>query len=121
MSYCQLPPRLRLYILISAATATLTAALTLRGHQVPDWRLFLALLGLAALAGGLKVELTVRWARMSLGSAVTFFALLSLGVPEAIAVNCMSAFASMCFKRVNGATRFSLAGIPVYRMVFNVA
>src|SRR5437660_6641377 len=111
MSYCQLQPRLRLYILASAATAALTSALTVRGHHVPDWRLFQCLLGLAALAGGLKVELTVRWARMSLGSAVTFFTLLSLGVPEAVAVNCMSAIASMCFKRVNGVTRLSLTGI----------
>lgn len=121
MRYSQLPARLRVYILVSASAAALASAWVIHGHAVRDWRLFLGLLVLAALAGGLKVELTVRWARMSLGSAVTFFALLSLGIPEAVAVNAMSALASMFVKRIDGATRFGFGGIPVYRMVFNLA
>ena len=95
MTFAQLPPRLRAYILVSAVLAALTSTLALCGHRFDDWGLFVGLLGLAALAGALKVELPVQWGRMSLGSAVTFFALLQLGAPEAIAVNAISALTSV--------------------------
>src|SRR6187200_445765 len=99
MRYSQLPPRLRAYILVSVVAAALTSGAAMRGHHVPDWGLFLGLLALAGLGGALKVELPVRWGRMSLGAAVTFFALLRLGTPEAVAVNMVSAVASACFRR----------------------
>jgi diguanylate cyclase (GGDEF)-like protein/putative nucleotidyltransferase with HDIG domain len=121
MNFSQLPPRLRAYILVSAALAALTSALTLRGYQFRDWGLFLGLLGMAGLAGALKVELPVKWGRMSLGSAVTFFALLRLGIPEAVAVNAISALASACFRRIDGRIRFSVAGVPLYRILFNLS
>src|SRR4051794_24654496 len=121
MSYSQLPLRLRIYIAASAAAAALAAAYAARGHEVQDWKLFLGLLAVATLAGALKVELPISFGRMSLGSVVTFFALFCLDVPEAIAVNCMSAVAGTCCKRVDGVTRFDLCRIPVYRMVFNLA
>src|SRR5712692_5377371 len=121
MSYWQLPPLLRIYIMASAATAALAAGIAARGHQVRDWDLFLGLLGLGALAGAMKVELPIRWGRMSLGSVATFFALFALGVPEAIAVNAMSAIASSCFTRLGGVTRFHLTGVPLYRVLFNLA
>ena len=104
MSYSQLPPRLRTYIAASAVAAALAAGSTLRGHQVHDWKLFLGLLAVATLAGALKVELPISFGRMSLGSVVTFFALFTLDIPEAIAVNCISAVASTCFKRIEGVT-----------------
>jgi diguanylate cyclase (GGDEF)-like protein/putative nucleotidyltransferase with HDIG domain len=121
MNFSQLPPRLRAYILVSAALAALTSGLTMRGHQVQDWGLFVGLLGLAGLAGALKVELPVQWGRMSLGAAVTFFALLRLGIPEAIAVNAISALASACFRRIDGKARFNVAGVPLYRIIFNLS
>lgn len=121
MSYWQLPPRLRIYIMASAVTAALAAGFAARGHQVRDWDLFLGLLGLGAFAGALKVELPIRWGRMSLGAVVTFFALFQLGIPEAIAVNSMSAIAGSCVTRLGGVTRFNLTGVPLYRMAFNLA
>ncbi len=121
MTYWQLPPRLRNYIMASAVAAALAAGVAARAHPVPDWRLFLGLLGLGAFAGAMKVELPVRWGRMSLGSVVTFFALFNLGVPEAIAVNGMSALASSCFTRLEGVTRFNLTGVPLYRVLFNLS
>jgi diguanylate cyclase (GGDEF)-like protein/putative nucleotidyltransferase with HDIG domain len=121
MSYSQLPPRLRAYILVSALLAALTGGLALRGHYFHDTGLFVGLLVLAALAGALKVELAVQWGRMSLGSAVTFFALLRLGIPEAIAVNAISALASACFRRIDGKTRFNVVGVPLYRIIFNLS
>src|SRR5260370_20357846 len=121
MRYSQLPPRLRTYIMASAVSAALATGVSTWGHPVRDWELFLGLLALAGLAGAMKVELPVRWGRMSLGSAVTFFALFSLGIPEAIAVNAVSAIASSCFKRLEGITKFDLTGIPPYRILFNLA
>jgi diguanylate cyclase (GGDEF)-like protein/putative nucleotidyltransferase with HDIG domain len=121
MTYTQLPPRLRAYIPASAAAAALATGLSLGTKRVDDWGLFLGLMALAALAGALKVELPVRWGRLSLGSTVIFFALLRLGIAEAILANYASALGSSCFRRQDGVTRFDLSGVPPYRIIFNLA
>jgi hypothetical protein len=112
MKFSHLPLRLRAYLLTSAIAAVTLGYATRGLHAPGDPGLLAVLLVLTAVAGGLKVSLTVRWGRMTLGFAVTYFTLLTLGIPAAVLVNALSAVSSLALNRKQGQHRFGLRGIP---------
>lgn len=90
-------------------------------HGGGDPALLVVLILLSPIAGGMKVHLTVRWGRMTLGFAVAYFTLLVLGIPQAALVNGLAAVGGLAINRSHGPRRFGLKGVPWYQLLFNIA
>jgi len=121
VKFSELPSHLRIYLVASAlaAGATWLGARHLHGREDTD--LLLVLLLVAPFAGGVKVHLSVRWGRMTLGLALAYFTLLALGVPQAALVNVLTAIGGLALNRRHGPRRIGLQGVPLYQLCFNVS
>jgi diguanylate cyclase (GGDEF)-like protein/putative nucleotidyltransferase with HDIG domain len=110
-----LPPAARVYVAAVAIAGTVcltVAALTVHLQNVV---LFAALMGIAIVTSAAKIDLPLgrSQSNLSLSHAVNFWALFALGLPQAVCVATVSAWAQCTLR--------STAKNPLHRVVFNVA
>jgi putative nucleotidyltransferase with HDIG domain/diguanylate cyclase (GGDEF)-like protein len=92
MKYKDLPPKLRALIALQSVLAVAAVYLTWQAPSAKSLGLFGFLMLCGAIGGACKVDVNVRWGRLTLGFTVTYFALLLLGTTAAILVGLSGAF-----------------------------
>ncbi len=117
----ELPLRLRALTIAQAVSAGAAAAWLWEAPRAGEVPLFAALCVLGLGAGAFKVELCVRWGRITMAFGVTCFAFLALGAGAAMAVNALAALGGLCLNQREGGRRFGLRAVPGHRLVFNLA
>src|ERR1700730_475920 len=120
MRFCDLPYRLRLYILAHPLIlAGLSQAIWLRAQPVDPW-LVSALLFFTVVFSTWKTELTILQARMTLTFAVVCLGLLLQGLPTATLCAAVGALVGTLVRPADRPWRIRLAGTPFHRLLFNL-
>ena len=117
----QLPRRLQLFILAQAGSAIFLSYSAWSDYLRPEWSLIACLALIGLIAGACKVDVNVRWGRMSLGFTATSLAFLVMGPAPTMLVNSLAALGSLIFNQKEGKRLFSLRAVKPHQALFNVS
>jgi putative nucleotidyltransferase with HDIG domain len=120
MRFSQLPVRLKTFIILQAIAATAIVATHIRPITADQQSLLALTLVLAAVAGTMKVDVNIRLGWISLGFAVTYFALLALGPTAAMLTTTMGVLTGVVYNPKKDKTRLDLSRALSHKALFNL-
>src|SRR5262245_48972864 len=118
MRFSQLPIRLKTFIILQAIAALAIVATHVR-PITSDLGLLALTAVLAAVAGTMKVDVNIRLGWISLGFAVTYFALLALGPTAAMLSTAIGVLTGVVYTP-KAKQRFEFRKILSHKALFNL-
>ncbi len=119
MRFSQLPFRLKTFIILQAIAALAIVATHVRPITTDQQSLLVLTLVLAAVAGTMKVDVNIRLGWISLGFAVTYFALLALGPTAAMLTTAMGVLTGVVYNP-KAKQRIDFRKILSHKALFNL-
>lgn len=119
MRFSQLPSKLKAFIILQAIAALAIVATHVRPITPDQQSLLVLTVVLAAIAGTMKVDVNIRLGWISLGFAVTYFALLALGPTAAMLTTAMGVLTGVVYNP-KAKQRIDLTKTFSHKALFNL-
>ena len=119
MRFSQLPTKLKAFIILQAIAALVIVATHVRPIGRDEQSLMVLTVVLAAIAGAMKVDVNIRLGWISLGFAVTYFALLALGPTAAMLTTAMGVLTGVVYTP-KGKQRIDFGKAFSHKALFNL-